>query len=72
MAQASTKLPDYPTYCRAHMTRPPIPKIGDLARQQDEKWEVAADASDRRTDFCGSFYDQVKTSYGAPITAAAQ
>ncbi|WP_210164400.1 hypothetical protein [Allorhizobium undicola] len=66
VAQASTNLPERPAICREHFTRPALPRADDLARHREDQWQAAADAADRRVDFCGNFYDQVRAAYGPP------
>jgi hypothetical protein len=62
---AGVSLPDLPEECRQKMARV-VPKYGtEKPRNTQLRWEFAADFIDRRTGRCSSFYDEVKTRYGA-------
>ena len=64
-ASAGVSLPDLPDECRQKMARV-VPKYGtEKPRNTQLRWEFAADFVDRRTGRCASFYDDVKTRFGA-------
>lgn len=61
---AGVDLPDLPAECRAHMARV-IPKEGEKWRWVQKRWEIAADAEDKRVAGCAAFYDDVKAGFEA-------
>ncbi len=67
-AAAGVNLPDLPKECRQKMARV-VPKYGaEKPRNTQLRWEISADAVDRRTDRCAGFYDGVQTRYGRQET----
>ncbi len=54
-ARAAYTLPPWPAECAEPMARV-IPKTGEKARWTQKRWEIIAEAADRRTEDCATFY----------------
>ena len=65
---AGVDLPDLPAECRAQMARV-VPKEGEKWRWVQKRWEIVADAEDKRVARCAAFYDDV--AEGFEVTGAA-
>lgn len=61
---AGVDLPDLPADCREPMGRV-VPKEGEKWRWVQKRWEIVADAEDKRTARCAAFYDDVEAGFEA-------
>ncbi len=61
---AGVDLPDLPAECRERMARV-VPKEGEKWRWVQKRWEIVADAEDKRVARCAAFYDDVAEGFAA-------
>lgn len=66
---AGLNLPQQPDECRVPMDRV-VPKEGEKARWVQKRWEIVADQADKRTAYCATFYDDVKTGFATVGTGS--
>ncbi|MGF0540580.1 hypothetical protein ACQQ2Q_21505 [Agrobacterium sp. ES01] len=65
VAETATELADQPDICRQHLDRPSPARVksGGPAWADIAAWETAADAADRRVDFCAADRDRMREAY---------
>ncbi|MDI7864279.1 hypothetical protein MRS76_20275 [Rhizobiaceae bacterium n13] len=59
-ARAAYALPLWPAECARPMERV-TPKAGEKARWTQKRWEIVADATDRRIENCAMFYRDLRS-----------
>src|SRR3546814_724634 len=62
-AQVRTPLPDWPTYCRDLMPAV-VPKVGELFRHTQARWEVVRENENRRIEWCAAHFEGIRTAVG--------
>ena len=64
IARVQTPLPDWPGYCTDAMPAV-VPKVGELFRHTQARWEVVRENENKRIEWCAAHYDRVRQAYSS-------
>jgi hypothetical protein len=62
VARAVTPLPDWPAYCAEAMPAV-VPKVGEMFRHTQARWEVVRENENKRIEWCAAHYDRISQAY---------